>query len=212
MDEPTAGSVTVAGSDITGLSARALRALRRKHIGYVYQRPSDNLISYLTVWEHMKLSARLRGHRRVNDAYEILEALGIYERIDHKPHQMSGGEQQRLAFAQALMGEPKMIIADEPTAELDSASSTALLGEISNLAQRGIAFILSTHDQQVVQSADRSLHLRHGNLEVETDEGVTLAVIDSSGRVQLPQDALKMFPRRRAVIHVEDDEIRITPP
>ena len=212
MDEPTAGSVVVSGSDITDLSARHLRGLRRKHVGYVFQRPSDNLIPYLTAWEHMKLAARLRGHRRVNDAYEILEALGIYDRIDHKPNQLSGGEQQRLAFAQALMGEPKMIVADEPTAELDSASSAALLGEISNLARRGIAFVVSTHDQQVVRSADRSLHLRHGTLEVETDEGVSLAVIDSTGRVQLPQEALKMFPRRRAVIHVEDGEVRITPP
>lgn len=212
MDRPTAGSVRVADRDLGDLSMPAIRKLRRKHISYVYQRPSDNLIPYLTAWEHMKLAAKLRGHSRTNDAYEILEALGIYDRIDHKPNQMSGGEQQRLAFAQALMGEPKLIVADEPTAELDSASSHALLGEISNLARRGIAFVVSTHDRQVVETADRSLHLRHGNIEVETEEGRSLAVIDSTGRIQLPQEAVKLFPRRRASIVVEDGQVRITPP
>jgi putative ABC transport system ATP-binding protein len=126
---------------------------------------------------------------------------------------MSGGEQQRLAFAQAVIGNPAIVLADEPTAELDTASAEALLSEVSELVRRfGIAFILTTHDPKVVGSADRILHLRHGNLEAETGWGRQLSVIDATGRVQLPPDALKMFPDNRAILTIEDGEVRITPP
>lgn len=212
MDRPTAGSVEVAGHNLADLARRTVRRLRRSEIGYVFQRPSDNLIPYLDAWEHMRAAAKIRGLTGVPKGRELLKALGLDDRIDHKPEQLSGGEQQRLAFAQALVGDPELVVADEPTAELDSASAGSLLREIHNLSEAGTAFVVSTHDPKVVDAADRTLQLRHGILEAETHFGRSLAVIDAAGRIQLPQDALPMFEDRRAVVSVEQGQVRITPP
>jgi len=162
------------------------------------------------------------GRKRTeSDAGDLLEALGLTERRNHLPHQLSGGEQQRLAFAQVVVGRPAMVVADEPTAELDSASGQALLDSIIELARLGTAFVVSTHDPAAVRAADRTLYLRHGALQAESTKGQQhmdlhdiqpLAVIDQSGRIQLPPEALKLFPARRAVLRWDDDEVRITPP
>ncbi len=224
VDRPTAGQVRIADHEIGGMRPTQLRRLRRKQIGYVFQRPADNLISYLTVADHMRLAGRLRrmGRKRTeSDAGDLLEALGLTERRNHLPHQLSGGEQQRLAFAQVVVGRPAMVVADEPTAELDSASGQALLDSIIELARLGTAFVVSTHDPAAVRAADRTLYLRHGALQAESTKGQQhmdlhdiqpLAVIDQSGRIQLPPEALKLFPARRAVLRWDDDEVRITPP
>jgi putative ABC transport system ATP-binding protein len=218
MDVPTAGQVRVGGVDLAGLSRRRLRRVRRRLVGYVFQRPADNLVSYLTVAEHMRLAARLRGLGRKADreAGDILEALGIAGRRNHLPHQLSGGEQQRLAFAQAVLGAPSLVVADEPTAELDSVTGRALLGTVVELARQGTAFVVATHDPAAMGVADRTLYLRHGALHAEStaDGGKAepLAVIDQSGRIQLPPRALRLFPDRRATIRLEDGEVRILPP
>src|SRR5205807_2350851 len=122
LDRPTAGQVKIGGTELTALSAGRLRRMRRELVSYVFQRPSDNLVSYLTVEEHMHLAARLRGSPRelALESRDLVETLGIGHRLHHKPHQLSGGEQQRLAFAQAVVGGPALVVADEPTAELDS--------------------------------------------------------------------------------------------
>lgn len=211
MDRPTAGSVQIGGTDIVGAKPRELRRLRRERLGWVFQRPADNLISYLTVGEHLELAARIRGASR-NDAGALLERLGLAKRRDHRPSMLSGGEQQRAAFAQALVGSPELVIADEPTAELDSRTAAALIETVASLTDLGITFVLSTHDAELVAAADRTVHLRHGAMEGETEQERLLSVIDEAGRIQLPPKALKRFPSRRAVIEVGDDEIRITPP
>jgi putative ABC transport system ATP-binding protein len=163
MDHPTEGSVKVGEDEISSASSRVLRRVRRK-VGYVFQRPSDNLISYLNVLEHVKLAARYRrGTSR--DPMELLELLGLAQRADHRPEQLSGGEQQRVAFAQAVVGGPELLIADEPTAELDSHASEALLQVIHVLAEKGQSVVLSTHDHQAIDVADKTLFLRHGILE-----------------------------------------------
>lgn len=210
LDVATAGTVRIGDTNVAGLKARALRRVRRKFTGYVFQRPSDNLVPYLTVGGHMKQAARLR--RTKLDANELLERLGLGGRADHKPDQLSGGEQQRLAFAQAVVGNPYMVVADEPTSELDSKSAAALLDTVSSLADLGVSFVLSTHDPEVVRVAERTLHLRHGALEAESHQMRTLSVIDHSGRIQLPPGALEMFPDRRGVIEVDAEGVRITPP
>jgi ABC-type multidrug transport system ATPase subunit len=105
-----------------------------------------------------------------------------------------------------------VVVADEPTAELDSASGRTLMEMLGALKARGIGFAVSTHDPVVIETADRTLHLRHGALEAETHEDRALSVIDTSGRIQLPPRALRLFPDRRAVITVEDGGLRITPP
>lgn len=213
MDKPSAGQVEIAGVNMAEASPTQVKEVRRQSIGYVFQRPSDNLIPYLTAWEHLEASAGLRGLRGVPQGRDLLGALGLGDRLDHRPEQLSGGEQQRLAFAQAVLGSPSVVLADEPTAELDTESAEALLSEVSDLVRREkIAFILTTHDPKVVGTADRILHLRHGNLEAETGWGRQLSVIDATGRVQLPPEALRLFPNDRAILTIEDGEVRLTPP
>jgi putative ABC transport system ATP-binding protein len=210
MDRATAGQVVVGGTDLSGLSDNQRRKIRRRLVGYVFQRPSENLVSYLTVREHLASAARLRSSD--DDIDTVLENLGLSERGGHRPSQLSGGEQQRTAFAQAVVGRPALLVADEPTAELDHISGAALLRTVHELASTGVGVVVSTHDPQVVEAADRTYYLRHGALQSETTGAASLAVIDATGRVQLPPEALVHFPQRRAVLSVEPDGVRITPP
>jgi putative ABC transport system ATP-binding protein len=212
LDRPTAGSVRIGGEELASLSRTRLRRMRRQLVGYVFQRPSENLIPYLTVMDHLRVAAELRGPWKPKEAHTLLDALGLGHRRNHRPAQLSGGEQQRVAFAQAVIGGPALVVADEPTAELDSVSGAALLGTIAELTRTGVGFVISTHDPNLVGAADRSLQLRHGAVEAETWEAKLLSVIDASGRIQLPPEALAMFPERRAELLIEDGNVRITPP
>lgn len=218
MDRPTAGQVRIGDVEVGGLGRAGLRRIRRRMVSYVFQRPSHNLVSYLTVEEHLRLVGRLRrlGKRGERESADLLEMLGIAARRKHLPHQLSGGEQQRVAFAQGVLGSPPLVVADEPTAELDSASGQALLSMVRELALLGTGFVVATHDAAAVRAADRTLYLRHGALHAESTgdqrEREPLAIIDQSGRIQLPPKALRLFPDRRAVINLDDGEVRITPP
>ena len=179
----------------------------------MFQRPADNLIPYLTVAEHLRLAARLAGgRRRHRRRRELLELLGLADRRHHRPRELSGGEQQRLAFARAVVGDPPLVVADEPTAELDRAAGAALLAAVRALAARGTALVLATHDPAVVALAERTLYLRHGAMEAEATRQEALSVIDEAGRVQLPPEALGLFPDRRARIGVEQGRVWIGPP
>ncbi len=222
MDRATAGSVSVGGARLDGLSGTRMRQLRRRLLGYVFQRPADNLIPYMNLTEQLMLAARLRGMPRRRAAAqldELLGALGVGDRRHHLPRQLSGGEQQRVAFARAVIGDPPLVVADEPTAELDVDSGAALLTTVRALAVRGTAFVVATHDQAVVQAADRTLYLRHGAVEAEATRPEAeargherLSVIDDAGRVQLPPEALKLLGGRRARIGVEGGRVWIEPP
>jgi ABC-type lipoprotein export system ATPase subunit len=178
----------------------------------MFQRPSDNLVSYLTAIEQLETTARLRGRSGRRRGHQLLETLGLGGREQHHPHQLSGGEQQLVALASAVMGDPALVVADEPTAELDTASGEVLMEMVKALANQGASFVVATHDPVVMKVADRIYSLRHGALEAETREDRALSVIDAFGRIQLPPTALKLFPDHRAVISVDDGEVRITPP
>jgi putative ABC transport system ATP-binding protein len=212
LDRPTAGSVAIGGRETAGMSQRDLHALRRHLIGYVFQRPSDNLIPYLSVREQLEHAVRLRGGVGASKLDEVVERLGLTHRLRHLPHQLSGGEQQRVAFAQAVVGDPVLVVADEPTAELDLASAHALLTTVEELARDGIGVVMSTHDPEVVKMADKTLMLRHGAVEAELQQERSLSVIDAAGRIQLPPEALRLFPTHRAVLEFDQDGVRITPP
>lgn len=216
IDRPTAGQVMIGDRDVSSLSSWKRRRVRRRTVGYMFQRPADNLVSYLSARDHLVVAARLRGRYRPKEADDLLEITGLAGRAHHLPHQLSGGEQQRLALASAVVGEPRLVVADEPTAELDSASGQALMQLVRDLTRRGVTFLASTHDPIVAETADRTLYLRHGALEAEAQaqehEARALSVIDSAGRIQLPPKALELFPGKRAVITVQPDGIRITPP
>lgn len=193
QDRPTAGHAEVAGRSLVGLSARGLRALRRRHIGYVFARPTDNLLRHLTAAEHLATAGRLRrvprGEAR-EEADHLLELLGLTARAHHRPGEMSGGEQQRLAFAQAVVGRPALVVADEPTGELDTATTHDLLDAVRALTRAGTSVLMATHDPLAVEAADHALHLRSGTVAHELLDGRRLAVVDADGRLQLPDDAL----------------------
>jgi putative ABC transport system ATP-binding protein len=211
LEQPTAGRVDVEGHEISNLSPRKLRLLRRARIGFVLQRPSHNLVSYLTVQEHVQHAARIRGSG-LADVDGLLARLGLARRARNRPSELSGGEQQRLAFAQAVVGEPAVIIADEPTAELDSTSGQDLLAVMRDLAHGGTAVVLATHDAEAVAVADQTLFLHHGTVQAERTHAEAFAVIDAFGRLQLPPEAARLFPDRRATISVEGTDVRISPP
>jgi putative ABC transport system ATP-binding protein len=160
LDRPNAGSVFVEGMAVHRASARALRALRRTRVGYVFQRPSDNFLPYLTVEEHLERAAQAAAARI--DAGEVVERLGIGHRLGHLPGELSGGEQQRAAIAQSLVGGAVIVVADEPTAELDETSGRALLDTIAGLDV--VTFVLATHDPTVWRHADEVVELDHGRI------------------------------------------------
>ena len=161
MDRPTSGTLVVEGRDVGRGSARLRRRLRRELVGYVYQRPSDNFLPHLTVGEHLRLAA---GHDRI-DARGLLDLLRIGHRVGHLPSELSGGEQQRAAFAQALASGANIIVADEPTSELDSASANDVLERVVALAREGVTFLLATHDPAVIELSDERLELEHGRVK-----------------------------------------------
>jgi putative ABC transport system ATP-binding protein len=215
QDRPTAGRAEVAGQSLTGLSARRMRALRRRHIGYVFPRPPQNLLPHLTGREHLAVAARFRGVPRAEAAAQgahLLQLLGIADRADHLPNQLSGGEQQRLAFAQAVIGGPALVVADEPTSELDSGTAADLLAAVSELTRTGTTVVMATHDALAAQAADQVIHLRSGAVAHEEVGGRRLAVIDGDGRVQLPPEALVRFAARRVLIDITDDGVVLRDP
>jgi putative ABC transport system ATP-binding protein len=165
LDLPTSGKVLVNGLNLAAMSPRRLRAVRSSTVGFVFQRPSDNFVPYLTVDEHLRLAARAAKRADGPGADELLDALGIAHRRDHLPEELSGGEQQRAAFAQVLTAGPAIIVADEPTAELDSRSAEDLLIVIRGLSEHGVAFVIATHDPGVTQMADDVVELDHGRVK-----------------------------------------------
>ena len=160
LDRPTAGSIEVVGCRDRKGGSRRRRSIRRDAVGYVFQRPSDNLLGHLTVAQHLRLASRSGSPDA--DVMATADALDIADRLDHRPEELSGGEQQRAAVAQALASGARIVVADEPTAELDSESADAVLGRIAELATQGITFILATHDRSVMEISDHRLTLEHG--------------------------------------------------
>ena len=169
VDRPTSGSVLVEGRDVAALRVRQRRALRRASVSYMFQNPIDNLVDYLPAREQVKLASRLRGIRTgVDEIERLLGVLGLDHRLGHTPHQLSGGEQQRLAAACAVIGHPAIVIADEPTAELNSAAADRVLEALGDLRAEGVAFVISSHDPRVVAIADHLLRLDHGRVVEST--------------------------------------------
>ena len=165
LDLPTSGKVLVNGLNLAAMSPRRLREVRSATVGFVFQRPSDNFVPYLTVDEHLRLVARAAKRANGPTAGELLDVLGIAHRRDHLPGELSGGEQQRAAFAQVLTAGPAIVVADEPTAELDSRSAEDLLAVIRGLSEHGVAFVIATHDAGVTRMADDVVELDHGRLK-----------------------------------------------
>jgi putative ABC transport system ATP-binding protein/macrolide transport system ATP-binding/permease protein len=165
IDSPDTGSVTVAGQQVDRLRPRARRRLRQRQVAYLFQRPGENLLPYLDAVAQIRLAAALRGAPvSVAAAVDLLDRLGLRDRADHLPGQLSGGEQQRLAVACGVVGDPALVVADEPTAELDTAAAERVLMAMEDLAAAGVGFVLSSHDPRVMAIADGFVRLDHGRL------------------------------------------------
>ena len=163
LDVPTEGEVTVCGTALSGLRPRARRRLRRTDVAFLYQKPSDNLVSYLTAEQHLRMSAEMRGAHGV-DAHDALELVGIAHAGRRRPHELSGGEQQRLAVAQAIVVSPRLLLLDEPTAELDHDNGAHIVELLGAAAARGSAVVVSSHDRMVVDAADDVVELADGRV------------------------------------------------
>jgi ABC-type lipoprotein export system ATPase subunit len=229
LDLPSAGKAMVAGHDLLGMRSRERTLYRRAAVGFVWQQTARNLLPYLTAARNIELPMALAGasrrDRRARVA-ELLEMMGLADRADHHPRQLSGGQQQRVAIAVALANRPLVILADEPTGELDTATSAEVLAALRHVNEEtGVTGFIVTHDPLVSESVARTVRIRDGRISTETLRRAAythleghhvvaeeFAVLDRAGRLQLPVDyveALRLSKRVRLVL--EDDHVEIWP-
>jgi ABC-type lipoprotein export system ATPase subunit len=229
VDAPTAGRVRVDRWNLLAMS-RADRVRYRRHtVGFVRQQTAANLVPYLTARQMVDLpmtAARVAARVRRRRTAELLDTLGVAELAERRPAQMSGGQQMRVAIAVALANEPRVLLADEPTGELDSATSAAVFGMLREINQRlGVTVVVVTHDPAVSGQVERTVAIRDGRTSSEVlrrtatgDDGGTqviaeeYAVMDRAGRIQVPRDyreALALTRRVRLVL--EADHVAIRP-
>ena len=171
LDRPTSGKVMIAGKDISKMSENKLGEIRRKSIGYIFQ--FYNLIPVLTAYENVDLPmliAGVSGQKRATRAHELLELVDLADRAHHRPDELSGGEQQRVAVARALSKRPPLVLADEPTGDLDSKSGMQVMTILKDLAKKELStVVMVTHDHQMASLADRILEIRDGKIMKETE-------------------------------------------
>src|SRR5579875_3133383 len=226
LDAPTAGAVTVAGHDLAAMSARERVAYRRAVVGFIWQQTARNLLPYLTALQNVILPMRFAGRRRGRTAraMELLELLGVGHCAGRKPEAMSGGEQQRAAIATALANRPVLLLADEPTGELDSATAREVFGALQAAnAELGVTVLLVTHDPAVSAQVRRTVAIRDGRTSTETlrqaggggaglGHAVEYAVLDRAGRLQLPREMTEPLGMRdRVRLQAEPDHIGVWP-
>ncbi len=229
LDTPTAGRVRVAGQDLGALSAKERLIYRRQRVGFVWQQTSRNLLPYLTAKQNVTTPLRFSGWRRrlrEERAMELLDILGIAHCANRVPSRMSGGEQQRTAIATALANEPQLLLADEPTGELDSSTAQDVFAALQTAnTELGATVLVVTHDPAVSHQVQRTVAIRDGRTSSETlrhdtaDElgntvrqAVEYAVLDRAGRVQLPREMTERHQMRdRVRLRSLDDHIGVWP-
>ncbi|MDR3231363.1 MAG: ABC transporter ATP-binding protein [Synergistaceae bacterium] len=162
MDKPSSGSVILDGREISGMSSRALTEMRRDRIGLIFQQ--FHLISYLTALENVMVAQYYHSMIDEAEALQALERVGLKDRAKHLPHQLSGGEQQRVCIARALINYPRLILADEPTGNLDEANERIVLDLLRRLHAEGSTIIVVTHSPEVAEYAEKTIVLEHGRI------------------------------------------------
>ena len=229
LDVPSAGRAVVAGHQLDDLaSAEQVRYLRNV-IGFVWQQTSRNLLPYLTALENVALPMILDGSppaMRERLARELLAQVGLADRADHRPNSLSGGEQQRAAIAVALANRPQVLLADEPTGELDTSTAHELFDLLRRVNRElGVTIVVATHDPLVSDQVDRTVSIRDGRVSSEvlrhrsvSDEGehhvisTEYVVLDRAGRLQLPRAHVETLNlARRVRVELEADHISIWP-
>jgi putative ABC transport system ATP-binding protein len=166
LDRPDSGGIDIDGTPVATLSRHARTRMRRRKLGFLFQAPADNLLPYLTVRQHLRLAAQLRGVPSKDGQTEaLLDRLRLTNRADHLPRQLSGGEQQRAAVGFAAFGPPALLLADEPTGQLDHGSADSVLDAFLSMTEMGLAVVAATHDPAVAGRAHQILRLRDGSVE-----------------------------------------------
>lgn len=226
LDVPTAGRVRVADYNLLEMSRREQVLYRRQEVGFVWQQTGRNLLPYLTAQENVELPMALNhvgSKERRDRAIHLLENVGLGDRLTHQPNRLSGGEQQRVAIAVAMANTPALLLADEPTGEVDSEAANTIFDAMRNLADEfGVTIVIVTHDYAVASRVDRVVGFRDGRTSTEVlrrrgSNGVDLteeefAILDRAGRLQLPQGYLESLDMKdRVKLRLRDDHVGIYP-
>ena len=235
LDKPSAGTILVDGLNLGKFTDHDLIRYKRNTVGFVWQNNARNLIPYLSATENIELPMRLNGKVDHNRALELLDAVGLSHRRNNKLHEMSGGEQQRVAIAIALANSPKLLLADEPTGAVDSRTSDQILNVFREVNRAtGVTIIIVTHDMALSRQVDRVVAIRDGRTSREilrktsyADElghigslreeetHVELAVLDRAGRLQIPREYLEQIGAgngNKLLVELEDGKIVIQAP
>ncbi len=227
LDQPTAGIARVGGHDLLSMSSHERTSYRRSTVGFVWQQTAKNLQPYLDARANVEFPLALAGHgrraRRLR-AEQLLDLVGLLDRVHHRPAELSGGEQQRVAIAVALANSPRLLLADEPTGELDTATAIEVFDVLRRVnAELGVTGVVVTHDPLVSQQVDRTVAIRDGRISSEiVRESAGLdrsrviareyAVLDAAGRLQLPQRYVESLElQRRVRLELEPDHIGVWP-
>jgi putative ABC transport system ATP-binding protein len=227
LDAPSAGRASVAGYDLGQISARERTRYRRQVVGFLWQQTARNLLPYLSAVENVELPMVLDGRpKRRARALELLDLVGLADRARRRPDRLSGGEQQRVAIAVALANEPPVVLADEPTGELDSATAADVFGLLRRVnAEFGTTIVIVTHDPHIPAEVQRTVAIRDGRTSTETvrrteitDEGdhrviaEEFAVLDRAGRLQLPRSHVETLDLKdRVRLRLEPDHVGVWP-
>ncbi|MFS0613562.1 ABC transporter ATP-binding protein [Lederbergia ruris] len=235
LDRPTAGKLIVDGKNLLRLSDRELVKYKLETVGFVWQNNARNLIPYLSAVENVEMPMLLKGSHKRSRAKELLEMVGLGNRLKSKLGSLSGGEQQRVAIAIALANQPSLILADEPTGSVDGKAADMILDVLHHLNRElGVTIVIVTHDTQLKRKMDRIVAIRDGKTSSEIlrrsqllhqdqvvkedtqgETHVELAVLDSARRIQIPEEYLKAIGitnTNKVHLKMEDEKIIIANP
>jgi len=228
LDVPSAGRALVGGRNLLTMTPGDLVTYRREEVGFVWQQTGRNVIPYLTAVQNVELPMILKGAEpgpaRAR-ARELLEMVGLEHRLESKPDRLSGGEQQRVAIAVSLANDPPLLLADEPTGELDSQTASEIFGVLRALNQElNVTVVIVTHDPAIANQIDRIVAIRDGRISTESFRRIgfhgreayvyhdEFAVVDRSGRLQIPKEYLERLDvKERARLRLEADHVEVMP-
>jgi len=227
-DAPSAGTIRVGDYDLLQMTNKEVVQYRRHEVGFIWQETSRNLFPYLTTLENVELPMVIAGSpesERKERAQELLDIVGLGDRSNHKPAELSGGEQQRVAIAVGLSNNPPLLLADEPTGELDDQTGKEVLELLNKVTQDlGTTILIVTHDPAIATSVQRAIAIRDGKTSTETTRDISyerklngettnteeFLLIDTAGSVQIPRDVLnKLNIERKVRVDIKDGKVTL---